>query len=87
MAPPNEQLTVQATLPDDKMEIPKAMDQAASYLAQASNYPPMSLEAEKKLVRKMDWILVPMLLVTATLGAVDKVAMGTAAIYGLRDGQ
>jgi hypothetical protein len=27
------------------------------------------------------------LLLTATLGAVDKVAIGTAAIYGLRDGE
>lgn len=68
MAPPNEQLTVDATLPDDKMEIPKAMDQAASYLAQASNYPPMSLEAEKRLVRKMDWILVPMVCEMVTSG-------------------
>ncbi|GLB06456.1 hypothetical protein AtubIFM57258_001764 [Aspergillus tubingensis] len=43
----------------------------------------MTLEMERKLLRKIDCILVPMLLLTATLGAVDKVALSTAAIYGL----
>ncbi|QKX64479.1 uncharacterized protein TRUGW13939_11653 [Talaromyces rugulosus] len=61
------------------------MDQAAEYLSQVGEYPPMSPTQEKRLLRKMDWILVPMLLTTATLGAVDKVAISTAAIYGLRD--
>jgi hypothetical protein len=62
------------------------MDQAAIYIAQATTrYPPLSPIEEKKLIRRIDWILVPMLLLTATLGAVDKVAISTAAIYGLRD--
>ncbi|PWY77329.1 allantoate permease [Aspergillus sclerotioniger CBS 115572] len=67
------------------MNVPKAMDQAAGYLAQHVAYPPMSSKAEKKLVRKIDCILIPMLLLTATLGAVDKVALSTAAIYGLEE--
>uniref|UniRef100_A0A093VHC1 Putative transporter n=1 Tax=Talaromyces marneffei PM1 TaxID=1077442 RepID=A0A093VHC1_TALMA len=63
------------------------MDQAAIYIAQTTTrYPPLSPIEEKKLIRRIDWILVPMLLLTATLGAVDKVAISTAAIYGLRDG-
>jgi hypothetical protein len=36
------------------------MDQAAEYLAQTRDYPPMSVDAEKRLLRKMDWILIPM---------------------------
>ncbi|KAH8430647.1 uncharacterized protein LDX57_008310 [Aspergillus melleus] len=89
--------------PAVKMELAGAMDQAASYLAQSNQYPPMTPEMEKKLIRKLDWILVPMvsvgllhatytvlinsqLFLTATLGAVDKVAISTAAIYGLKEG-
>lgn len=37
-----------------------AMDQAASYLAQGADYPPMTPEEEKRMLRKMDWILLPM---------------------------
>ncbi|GKZ59509.1 hypothetical protein AnigIFM49718_005391 [Aspergillus niger] len=72
-----------STLPLGKMEIEKEVDGAAAYLAQSTSYPPMTLEVERKLLRKIDCILVPMLLLTATLGAVDKVALSTAAIYGL----
>jgi hypothetical protein len=36
------------------------MDQAAEYLSQVGEYPPMSPAQEKRLLRKMDWILVPM---------------------------
>lgn len=37
------------------------MDQAAIYIAQtASRYPPLSPIEEKKLIRRIDWILVPM---------------------------
>ncbi|PLB43364.1 MFS general substrate transporter [Aspergillus steynii IBT 23096] len=73
------------TTPAVKGEVAGAMDQAASYLAQSTQYPPMTPEMEKKLIRKLDWILVPMLFLTATLGAVDKVAISTAAIYGLKE--
>ncbi|PYH94392.1 MFS general substrate transporter [Aspergillus ellipticus CBS 707.79] len=37
-------------------------------------------KAEKKLLRKLDWILVPMLLLTATMGAVDKVAINLGLV-------
>ncbi|PGH33021.1 hypothetical protein GX50_04167 [[Emmonsia] crescens] len=61
------------------------VDQAAIYMCQVGGYPPLSPEAERKMVRKIDWIVVPMLFLTATLGAVDKVALGTSALYGLRE--
>jgi ACS family allantoate permease-like MFS transporter len=79
----------------------KQVDRAALFLAEAdvegANF---SAAREKKLLRKIDWLLLPMvryqpyplafsdllqLFLTATLGAVDKVAISTAAIYGLRD--
>lgn len=66
-------------------EVSGGMDKAAEFLAQnAVELPPMAPEMEKRIVRKLDWILIPMLFITATLGAVDKVTLGTAAIYGLR---
>ncbi|RAL03208.1 uncharacterized protein BO80DRAFT_470928 [Aspergillus ibericus CBS 121593] len=45
---------------DRKSDVPKAMDQAAGYLAQSVTYPPMSARDEKKLLRKLDWVLIPM---------------------------
>ncbi|KAK2753872.1 hypothetical protein FQN55_000236 [Onygenales sp. PD_40] len=61
------------------------VDQAAVYLSRAGEYPPFTPEAERRMVRKIDWFMIPMLFLTATLGAVDKVALGTSALYGLRE--
>ncbi|KAL4875887.1 major facilitator superfamily domain-containing protein [Aspergillus karnatakaensis] len=43
-----------------------------------------SAEEEKKLVRRVDWRLVPVLFVCATLSGLDKTAISAAAIYNLR---
>ncbi|KAL0264412.1 hypothetical protein SLS55_000362 [Diplodia seriata] len=69
---------------DYKVGSVKDVDQAAQFLAETQHYPPLSAAQEKRLVRKIDWIMIPMLFLTATLGAVDKVSLSTAAIYGLR---
>ncbi|KAJ5094190.1 hypothetical protein N7456_010051 [Penicillium angulare] len=87
----------------EKQGISKNMDEAAEFLAHSASFVPLSPEEEKKMIRKTDWILLPMvsmsidsfqntgglssfkLFITATLGAVDKVAISTAAIYGLED--
>lgn len=37
-----------------------AMDEAAEYLAHNTGLSPLSLEEEKMMIRKMDWILLPM---------------------------
>lgn len=87
----------------EKAVLNQHVDKAAKFLIEGEHYPPLSPEAERKLIRKVDWIMIPMvrlspeqyvcelnthcssqLFITATLGAVDKVALGTAAIYGLR---
>ena len=61
------------------------MDAAARYLVEnEGKFEPMTDGEMKKLVRKTDIFLIPVLLFTATMGAVDKVALGTAAIFGLR---
>lgn len=48
-------------------------------------YADITEEEEKKVVRKNDWILLPILFFTCTMGAVDKVSLSTAAIYGLKE--
>ncbi|KAL4805925.1 fungal-specific transcription factor domain-containing protein [Aspergillus unguis] len=68
-----------------KQDATKGLDEAAEYLAHHAGHEPLSPEEERKMIRKTDWILLPMLFMTATLGAVDKVAISTAAIYGLED--
>ncbi|KAG0674296.1 hypothetical protein C6P40_003224 [Pichia californica] len=61
------------------------MDKAAKFLAEnEGKYEPMSDIEIKKMIRKTDWFLLPTLFFTATMGAVDKVALGTSAIFGLR---
>ncbi|EAZ63032.2 allantoate permease [Scheffersomyces stipitis CBS 6054] len=61
------------------------VDFGAEFLSENENlYPPATEEDERKLIRKLDFILVPMLFFTATMGAVDKVAQSTAAIYDYR---
>lgn len=63
----------------------KNIDKAALFLAHAGEYETLTPKQEQLLKRKIDWIMIPMLFTTATLGAVDKVALSTAAIYGLRE--
>ncbi|OAA65593.1 allantoate permease [Niveomyces insectorum RCEF 264] len=61
------------------------LDVAAEYLAaNASLYPPMTPEIERKIVRKIDSWIIPILVFVATLGAVDKVEIGTASLYGFQ---
>lgn len=64
---------------DDKL------DEAAKFLAEAANdYPAMTPDIEKQLVKKIDRWMIPILLFVATLGAVDKVQIGTASLYGFQ---
>ncbi|KAK4504506.1 hypothetical protein PRZ48_005422 [Zasmidium cellare] len=64
----------------------KNEDVAASFL---SNLDPsiagqeVSRHEEKKVLRKIDWILIPLISVTCILAAVDKVIISNAAIYGM----
>ncbi|ABN66107.2 putative MFS allantoate transporter [Scheffersomyces stipitis CBS 6054] len=59
------------------------VDYGAEFLAENEHqYPPATEDEERRIIKKLDFILVPMLFFTATMGAVDKVSQGTAAIYG-----
>lgn len=79
---PGAEAQPQLGLHGEEDEIRK-YDHAAQFLAMSEEYPLLSAEAEEKLVRKVDWIMIPVLFLIATFGAVDKVSLSTAAIYGL----
>mgnify|MGYP001658067513 CR=1 FL=1 len=53
----------------EKQGISRAMDEAAEYLAHSTGFAPLSPKEEKKMVRKMDWILLPMVCCQSPLGA------------------
>ncbi|KAF3023007.1 hypothetical protein E8E14_011085 [Neopestalotiopsis sp. 37M] len=62
----------------------KNLDEAARYLVNTEEYGPMTPEKEKKIVKKIDAWMIPILLFAATLAAVDKVEIGTASLYGFQ---
>lgn len=63
----------------------RRLDRAAAFLAEFENeeMPELLPEEEKKIVRKLDWYFLPMMLVSCTLPAVDKSCLSTAKLYGL----
>lgn len=65
----------------------KALDVAAQFLASIDPSiiaEPVSDAEKKKVLRKIDWILVPILSATCILAAVDKVIIANAALYGMK---
>jgi hypothetical protein len=42
-----------------------------------------SIAAERKLVRKVDWMLMPILMLTLGLQYYDKAVLGSAAVFGI----
>ncbi|KAI1765290.1 MFS general substrate transporter [Hypoxylon sp. FL1150] len=62
----------------------RALDEAAKYLANHEEFGPMTPEQEKKIVKKVDSWMIPLLVFCATLAAVDKVEIGTASLYGFQ---
>lgn len=44
---------------DEKNVLSQHVDKAAKFLVEADAYPPLSPEAERKLLRKVDWIMIP----------------------------
>jgi hypothetical protein len=48
----------------EKQGITKAMDEAAQYLTHNAGVEPLSPEEERRMIRKMDWILLPMVRTT-----------------------
>lgn len=52
--------------PQGKQHATKTMDEAAQYLARNAGFEPLSAEEERKMIRKMDWILLPMVYLDIT---------------------
>ena len=74
-----------------KVEIPQGRadaDVAAKFLASldpAIAQQPITDQEYKKVLRKIDFIILPMIAATIILAAVDKVIISNAAIYGMLD--
>lgn len=58
---------------NEHKDFDKLIDKAGIFLAEREGiYGEIQEGEEKRIVRKLDWRLLPMLFFTATLGAVDK---------------
>ncbi|KAF4125985.1 transporter [Geosmithia morbida] len=68
-----------------QVDLPAAEDPAAHFLSTVGPFPPMTPVQEKKLVRKIDRWMIPLLLFMCLLGAVDKVQLATGELYGFSD--
>ena len=53
--------------PDEKIALDAHVDKAAKFLNETQDYPPLTLEQEKKLIRKVDWIMIPIVRHAMTL--------------------
>ena len=61
------------------------LDAAAEYLRIHQNeFSDITKEEERKVLRKIDFLLMPIMLVTITLAAVDKIVISNAALYGMK---
>ncbi|KAK9777593.1 putative Major facilitator superfamily (MFS) profile domain-containing protein [Seiridium cardinale] len=79
-------LTAEAAVKAVKAGRAKDVDIAAQIIAQYGGDGTITWtkEEEKKLIRKVDWHIIPILFVCATLSGLDKTAISAAAIYGLK---
>ncbi|KAF2636341.1 putative allantoate permease [Massarina eburnea CBS 473.64] len=81
------ELSADAAIKAVKAGRAKDVDIAAQIIAQHGHEigDGWTAEEEKLLMRKVDWRLVPILFVCATMSGLDKTAISGAAIYGLRE--
>ncbi|POS68964.1 major facilitator superfamily transporter [Diaporthe helianthi] len=65
----------------------ESIGDAAKYLTdtRAEDFRPLTPEREKRLRRKIDCWVIPQLFGALTLGAIDKVEIGTASLYGFQE--
>ncbi|KAJ5087253.1 hypothetical protein N7456_010869 [Penicillium angulare] len=83
----NHAITAEAALKAIKAGRKKDVDIAAQIIsdyADQGDGESWSLEEEKKLIRRVDWRLIPTLFICATLSGLDKTAISAAAIYNIK---
>ncbi|KAK2779231.1 hypothetical protein FQN53_001478 [Emmonsiellopsis sp. PD_33] len=71
-----------------RANLPKHQDVAAEFLANldpAIAAAPITPEESRKLLWKIDLIMIPLIMGTVILAAVDKVIISNAAIYGMKE--
>lgn len=73
---------------DLKLPVGKDVDVAAAFLLQLDpsiTETPITEEEARKVLRKIDWTILPLLTASVIIAAVDKVVISNAAIYGMMD--
>ncbi|CUM66592.1 uncharacterized protein PRCAT00004261001 [Priceomyces carsonii] len=62
----------------------KDLDAGAKFLQDHSEHANYTPEEAKKVLRKIDWMLMPIMTIVITLAAADKIIISNAAIYGMK---
>ncbi|KAJ6069880.1 hypothetical protein N7499_011767 [Penicillium canescens] len=85
--PKGPSITAEAAVKAIKAGRNKDVDIAAQIISDYANQmdgESWSVEEERKLIRRIDWRLIPTLFVCATLSGLDKTAISAAAIYNIK---
>jgi MFS family permease len=61
------------------------LDVGAKYLLDHPQHADYSPEEARKVLRKIDWLLMPIMTIVITLAAADKIIISNAAVYGMRE--
>lgn len=61
------------------------VDVGAKYLLDHPEHADYSQEEARKVLRKIDWLLMPIMTIVITLAAADKIIISNAAVYGMRE--
>ncbi|KAF4303267.1 Major facilitator superfamily [Botryosphaeria dothidea] len=95
MAPENHDIQGQAgKLESERIEVvpqpspdqpTKGVDKAAQFLQQANKTIVIGPEDDKRVLRKIDWAILPIVLVVYALQSLDKTSLSYAAVFGLID--
>ncbi|CCE79361.1 Piso0_001418 [Millerozyma farinosa CBS 7064] len=62
------------------------LDAGAKYLMEHSEHADYTEQEAQRVLRKIDWILMPVMTLATTIGAADKIVISNAAAYGMKEG-
>ncbi|GME22857.1 Major facilitator superfamily [Neofusicoccum parvum] len=95
MAPENHDIQGQAgKLDSERIEVvpqpspdhnTHGLDKAAQFLQQANKTVVVTLEENARIVRRIDWAILPILLTVYALQSLDKTSLSYASVFGLID--
>lgn len=60
------------------------LDEGAKYMLEHPEYADYTPEEAKKVLKKIDWMLMPIMTLLTTFAAADKILISNAAVYGMK---